>query len=177
MDQALELSCYCTCHYLSNYHSDRIIDIGCVSSILSEFSVLSFQPSYFVVMYRSPKTTAYRTFKSHCLYSIIYCICHVLGDSRTRFHHSCQLCGQAYTIKFCRNRISPAWFQSLNPLFIIMFAPVFAWIWVKLGKRQPSIPTKFSLGLLFAGLSFLVILVTCIFWRRKFIGESIMACS
>jgi POT family proton-dependent oligopeptide transporter len=55
--------------------------------------------------------------------------------------------------------ISPAWFQSLNPLFIIVLAPVFAWLWVKLGDRQPSIPTKFSLGLLFAGLSFLVILL------------------
>ena len=53
--------------------------------------------------------------------------------------------------------ISPAWFQSLNPLFIILLAPVFAWMWVKLGDRQPSIPKKFSFGLLFAGLSFLVI--------------------
>ena len=38
-------------------------------------------------------------------------------------------------------------------------APVFAWLWVKLGDRQPSIPQKFSLGLLFAGLSFIVILL------------------
>ncbi|OQP19065.1 MFS transporter, partial [Geobacillus zalihae] len=53
----------------------------------------------------------------------------------------------------------PAWFQSLNPLFIILLAPVFAWMWVKLGKRQPTIPQKFALGLLFAGLSFIVILV------------------
>jgi POT family proton-dependent oligopeptide transporter len=55
--------------------------------------------------------------------------------------------------------ISPAWFQSLNPLFIIIFAPIFAGLWVKLGKRQPTIPQKFSLSLLFAGLSFLVILI------------------
>jgi POT family proton-dependent oligopeptide transporter len=33
---------------------------------------------------------------------------------------------------------------------------VFAWLWVKLGNRQPSVPQKFSLGLLFAGFSFLV---------------------
>lgn len=36
---------------------------------------------------------------------------------------------------------------------------MFAWLWMKLGNKQPSIPQKFSLGLLFAGLSFLVILV------------------
>ncbi|RLQ93319.1 peptide MFS transporter [Falsibacillus albus] len=55
--------------------------------------------------------------------------------------------------------ISPAWFQSLNPLFIIMLAPVFAWLWVKLGKRQPSIPKKFAFGVLFAGISYIVILL------------------
>ena len=40
-----------------------------------------------------------------------------------------------------------------------LLAPVFAWLWMKLGDRQPSIPQKFSLGLLFAGLSFIVILL------------------
>ena len=42
-------------------------------------------------------------------------------------------------------------------------APVFAWLWVKLGKRQPTIPQKFSIGLFFAGLSFLVILLPSYF--------------
>ena len=47
--------------------------------------------------------------------------------------------------------------QSVNALFIIAFAPVFAWLWLKLGRRQPSSPAKFAYGLLFAGLGFLVI--------------------
>jgi POT family proton-dependent oligopeptide transporter len=66
-------------------------------------------------------------------------------------------------LDFAGIHISPAWFQSLNPLFIIALAPAFAWIWLKLGNRQPTIPQKFSLGLLFAGLSFLVILVPAYF--------------
>lgn len=66
-------------------------------------------------------------------------------------------------LDFVGLHISPAWFQSLNPLFIITLAPIFAWLWLKLGNRQPSIPQKFSLGLLFAGLSFLVILVPAYF--------------
>ena len=66
-------------------------------------------------------------------------------------------------LDFAGIHISPAWFQSLNPLFIILFAPVFAWLWVKLGSRQPSIPKKFSLGLLFAGLSYIVILLPAYF--------------
>ena len=49
-----------------------------------------------------------------------------------------------------------AWFQSLNPLFVILLAPIFAWAWLRLGKRQPSSPMKFALGLFFLGLSFLL---------------------
>lgn len=47
-----------------------------------------------------------------------------------------------------------AWFQSLNPLFVIVLAPMFAWAFLRLGPRQPSSPVKFVLGLLFLALSF-----------------------
>ena len=50
-----------------------------------------------------------------------------------------------------------SWLQSLNALFIIALAPVFAWLWVRLGAREPSSPTKFVLGLLAAGLGFVVL--------------------
>jgi len=48
------------------------------------------------------------------------------------------------------------WFQIINSLFIVLFAPLFAAIWLALGKRNanPSSPVKFSLGLLFGGLGF-----------------------
>jgi len=50
-----------------------------------------------------------------------------------------------------------SWYQSVNPLAILLFAPVFAWLWVFLERRKanPSIPLKFSLGLFFMGLGFL----------------------
>ena len=51
----------------------------------------------------------------------------------------------------------PSWFQSLNSLFLIIFAPVFAWIWLRLGKRDPSSPTKFTLGLVFVALGFAIL--------------------
>jgi POT family proton-dependent oligopeptide transporter len=47
-----------------------------------------------------------------------------------------------------------AWFQSLNALFVILLAPAFAWLWLRLGPRQPSSPIKFTLGLVLLGLSF-----------------------
>ncbi len=50
-----------------------------------------------------------------------------------------------------------SWFQSLNSLFIIIFAPVFAWLWIALGKRQPASPVKFSVGLIGVGLSFVIL--------------------
>jgi POT family proton-dependent oligopeptide transporter len=52
-----------------------------------------------------------------------------------------------------------AWFQSVNSLAIIAFAPVLAWVWVKLGKANPSIPRKFGLGLIFNGLAFALLMV------------------
>jgi POT family proton-dependent oligopeptide transporter len=51
-----------------------------------------------------------------------------------------------------------SWFQSVNSLFIITLAPVLAWLWVRLGKKDPSSPAKFALGLIFVGLGFLVLM-------------------
>ncbi|NKB88273.1 MAG: MFS transporter [Acidobacteria bacterium] len=51
------------------------------------------------------------------------------------------------------------WFQSLNALFIMMFAPVFAglWVWLAGRKSEPSSPAKFVFGLVFVGLGFLLL--------------------
>ncbi|HJQ22158.1 MAG TPA: oligopeptide:H+ symporter [Gemmatimonadaceae bacterium] len=53
-----------------------------------------------------------------------------------------------------------AWFQSVNSLAIITLAPVIAWIWVALSRRNmnPNIPRKFGLGLMFNGLAFLLLM-------------------
>jgi POT family proton-dependent oligopeptide transporter len=118
---------------------------------------------YFVIMYRSPKTTPVE--RSRIIAYIPLFIAAVM-------FWSIQEQGSTILASYADKRtqldwlgitIQPAWFQSLNPLFIIVFAPVFAWFWVKLGKRQPTIPQKFSLALLFAGLSFLVILLPAYF--------------
>ena len=48
-------------------------------------------------------------------------------------------------------------FQSVEPIFVITFAPVFAWLWLRLGRMEPSSPVKFTLGLIFLTLSFALI--------------------
>jgi POT family proton-dependent oligopeptide transporter len=52
-----------------------------------------------------------------------------------------------------------SWFQSLNSLFIITLAPLFAWLWVWLGRRgaEPSSPSKFGWGLVLVGAGFAVL--------------------
>ncbi|WP_326830162.1 peptide MFS transporter [Streptosporangium sp. NBC_01810] len=52
-------------------------------------------------------------------------------------------------------RITPATTQSFNPLFIMIFVPVFAMLWVRLGNRVTA-PHKFSVGLFINGLSFMI---------------------
>ena len=46
------------------------------------------------------------------------------------------------------------WFQSVNSVAIITLAPVMAWLWVAMGRANPSIPRKFGLGIIFNGLAF-----------------------
>ncbi|MBN6884934.1 proton-dependent oligopeptide transporter, POT family [Cytobacillus horneckiae] len=118
---------------------------------------------YFTVMYRSEKTTDVE--RSRLIAYIPLFIAAVMFWA-IQEQGSTILANYADTrtnLEFFGFTLSPAWFQSLNPLFIITLAPVFAWMWMKLGNRQPTIPQKFSLALLFAGLSFLVILLPAYF--------------
>ena len=62
-------------------------------------------------------------------------------------------------------------FQSINPIYIILLAPLFAWLWTGLGRRglEPSTPMKFGLALLQVGLSFLVLV-----WGAQAVGMQAM---
>ncbi|MGH9141137.1 MAG: peptide MFS transporter, partial [Vicinamibacterales bacterium] len=55
-----------------------------------------------------------------------------------------------------------SYYQSLQPLFIITFAPIFAWVWIRLGRHDPSSPAKFGLGLLFVGSGFALLAVAAL---------------
>jgi POT family proton-dependent oligopeptide transporter len=52
-----------------------------------------------------------------------------------------------------------SWYQSVEPVFVVLLAPVFAAVWVKLGRRNPSSPAKFALGLVFAAVAFAIIAI------------------
>jgi len=50
--------------------------------------------------------------------------------------------------------IESSWYQSVEPVFVVLLAPVFALVWIKLGKREPASPTKFAVALLFGAIAF-----------------------
>ncbi|MEO5958374.1 MAG: peptide MFS transporter [Opitutaceae bacterium] len=49
-----------------------------------------------------------------------------------------------------------SYWQSVNSIWVIILAPIFAFLWIKMGPKQPSSPMKFTLGLLFVALSFVL---------------------
>ncbi len=53
-------------------------------------------------------------------------------------------------------RFPSSWLQSLTAFFVIILAPLFSILWVRLGERQPSSPAKFTFGLLFIGLGYVL---------------------
>jgi POT family proton-dependent oligopeptide transporter len=61
-------------------------------------------------------------------------------------------------------------FQSINPIYIILFAPMFAALWQWLGKRglEPSAPAKFALALAQVGAGFLVFV-----WGANSVGPEV----
>ncbi len=77
-----------------------------------------------------------------------------------------------YTDRFVdRAGVPTSLFQSINPIYIILLAPLFAALWQWLGKRglEPSAPAKFGLALAQVGLGFLIFV-----WGAKTVGPAVM---
>ena len=74
---------------------------------------------------------------------------------------SLNLFADRYTVRdFGGFEIPASWFQSLNPVFIIVLAPLYSMFWVALARRHfdPAAPAKFALGLIILGLGFAVMI-------------------
>jgi len=138
--------------------SNGILTINRFTYLVSILGII-IPTLYFFFMYRSPKVNEDE--RSRLIAYIPLFIAAIMfwaiaeqgsiilaeyADKRTRL--------SAFGIK-----LHSSWFQSLNPLFIITLAPLFAGLWVKMGERQPTTSRKFSYGLFFAGLSFLVMII------------------
>lgn len=67
-----------------------------------------------------------------------------------------------YTDKYinrtvCDFELPTSWFQSINPLFIVILAPLFSFLWTFLDKKgkEPNIPVKMSIGMILLGIGFI----------------------
>ena len=112
-------------------------------------------------------------------FAAVYLFGHLEGAERKRVHvivilflssalfwagfeqagSSFNLFAERFTNRMLGSFTIPAgWYQSLGPVFVIVFAPVFAGLWVRLAKfdKDPSLPVKFGLGLILLGAGFAV---------------------
>jgi len=54
-------------------------------------------------------------------------------------------------------RFPSSWYQSVEPIFVVALAPLFAFLWHRLGNKNPSSPAKFACALILAGLAFAIV--------------------
>ena len=73
--------------------------------------------------------------------------------------------------------VPTSWFVSIQALFVIVLSPAFAWLWVRLGPREPSTPAKFAFGLLFVGLSFVLLLPAGAMAQQGGVGGNVVLVS
>ena len=127
------------------------------AGVVNTISYLAFAAPiiYFVVMLRSPKVTvpersrvwAYiPLFVAAMLFWMIF---EQAASSMSAYAES------RTVLDVLGVTIQPEFFQCVNPALIIMLAPVFALLWMRLGNRGPSTAVKFGIGLALASLSFL----------------------
>jgi proton-dependent oligopeptide transporter, POT family len=77
-----------------------------------------------------------------------------------------------YTDRYVdRQGVPTSLFQSINPIYIVLLGPLFAWLWQTLGRRglEPSAPAKFGLALAQVGFAFLVFA-----WGARSVGMDVM---
>ncbi|MBD7917584.1 MFS transporter [Cellulomonas sp. Sa3CUA2] len=135
-------------------------EAGVLGVVIDALSYLAFAAPVvmFLVMFRSPRVnaaersrlTAYiPLFVAAMLFWMIFEQASNTLSQYARDHTDTNVLG--FTI-------SPVLYQSVNPASIIVLAPVFAWLWVRLGDR-PSTAVKFAIGLTLAALSFVFLAV------------------
>lgn len=128
------------------------------------FLALLIPACYFIMMFKSKKTSADERsrlvayiplFIAAMMFWVIQeqgaIILAIYADKSTQ-------------LNFMGLHINQTWFQSINPLFIIVMSPLFALLWTKLGKRQPITPHKFTIGLILAGVSYLILMIPALLY-------------
>ena len=64
-------------------------------------------------------------------------------------------------------KLKASYFQAVNPICVVVFAPIFAKMWIKMGDKNPSIPVKFGWGLFLQGIAFMIIAIGASIYSAK----------
>lgn len=95
------------------------------------------------------------------LFAVLVMACALFWAGFEQTGSSLNLFAERYTDRLVWGFEIPAgWFQSLNPVFVLALAPLYASMWVRLAQRHldPSTPVKFAIGLILLGLGFAVMI-------------------
>lgn len=111
---------------------------------------------YLVTMLRSPRTDAVERSRLIAYIPLfIGAVCYWVVNEQTSSVLA-QFADTRTDLDILGFAVPASWFQSLNPIATLVLAPVFAWLWIRLGDRQPTTPRKFATGLLLGGASFVL---------------------
>lgn len=134
---------------LGTYDIEHIVNVLAVLGVLVPVG-------YFVVIFRSPKLTAEGRPKivAFVWFFVTAVLFWMIFDQSGSLLN---IFANEKTDRFIGGWEFPAsWLQSANPAWVIILAPIFASLWVKLAQRnkEPSTPIKFGLAMLLIGGSF-----------------------
>ncbi len=135
-----------------------ILTINRFTLLVSILGIL-IPTGYLIFMYRSPKTTKIEKSRLIAYIPLFIAATMFWAIQEQGAIILASYADQRTQLKLAGIELQSSWLQSLNPIYIVLLAPVFAWLWIKLNSRQPSTANKFAIGLLFAGLSFLVMII------------------
>ncbi len=131
------------------------LSIGDIT-VLFTFVVVGIAVFYFWRLFRQPQLTAVdrdRLWAFLALFLAAVVFWAIFDQSGSTIN---EFASKFTNTDFGAFAVPISWIQSINPVFIIIFAPIFAVMWTKLGQRAPSTPVKFAMAIFGVGLSFLL---------------------
>ncbi|HAN70337.1 MAG TPA: MFS transporter [Actinobacteria bacterium] len=128
-------------------------------TVVLTWAIIAIAVVYFVVLFRSPLVTSADRPKLKAFMALFigaalfWMLFDQAGSTLT-------ILASDWTDRSIGSWVVPApWLLSVNPVLIIIFAPVFAWLWTKLANRAPSTPMKFAIAIIGVGLSFWLLII------------------
>ena len=152
------------------------IDLGSAQGVAEAlgFIIISIVAAYFLYIFVAGGLTSSQKKKMAAII-VFFIAAAVFWSGFEQAGSSLNLFGKYFTARDLGSFEIPAsWFQSVNSFFIILLAPVFGWLWLRLGQRNmdPSAPLKFAFGLILLALGFLVMVGAAKVVANGIAGES-----